>query len=127
METVTGQAVTIHDMKNGNIIGVIPAGNIIDSAGNNYSEDCCYKLKMVKNDSKKNVLVYEVALKVDAKYFEENNLTYPVKIDPSLEWTSKKTFRILLFKVEQKQILILANRLLYKVDNQKQAKRLEHI
>ena len=93
METVTGQAVTIHDMKKGNIIGVIPAGNIIDSAGNNYSEDCCYKLKMVKNDSKKNVLVYEVALKVDAKYFEENNLTYPVKIDPSLEWTSKKNIQ----------------------------------
>ena len=67
IETVTGQAVTIRDMKKGNIIGVIPAGNIIDSAGDNYSEECSYKFKMVKNDSKKNVLVYEVSLKVDAK------------------------------------------------------------
>lgn len=93
IETVTGQAVTIRDMKKGNIIGVIPAGNIIDSAGDNYSEECSYKFKMVKNDSKKNVLVYEVSLKVDAKYFEKNNLTYPVKIDPSLEWTSKKNIQ----------------------------------
>ena len=73
------RGIQILDKNTKKVVAYIPAPNLIDGNGNINYEDVHYNLV-----NKKNNIVLQIV--VDEKYFENDELAYPVKIDPYMVW-----------------------------------------
>lgn len=93
-KTAQGENLCIQDEKN-NCIGIIPAGNVNDATGNNYSEECIYSVKHIDTEKDGKVIKnsYRISLIVEGDYLKKNSTVYPVTIDPSCYWQSGNTER----------------------------------
>lgn len=75
--------INLKDIKTGKCVGYIMPPNIIDAEGNVNYEDVKYILEDV---GKENIL----KVVVNESYFDNENLAYPVKIDPTPVWFHSK-------------------------------------
>ena len=89
IETAEGEALYLYDVAEEKLVGSLPAGYMMDSAGE-YSEGCSYvlKLKSEKNTGAEIFHTYEMCLKADEDYLEAPERKYPVTIEPSITWSS---------------------------------------
>lgn len=75
--------INLKDKKTGEAIGYIMPPNITDADKNVNYEDIKYKLEETKKET-------IIKLVVSEGYFNNENLAYPVKIDPTLVWFNNK-------------------------------------
>lgn len=81
--------INIYNDKN-ELKGYIPAGNMNDATGKQYCEDCSYELEKIetKKDGENFYTTYRLTVCVDESYLNQEELVYPVEIDPTYYWMS---------------------------------------